>query len=185
MTRRRLDANAIRDSVLFISDQLDLRRPPERIQTLIGRLVKSLDPEGSLAAAGRHRTVYLPMFREYIPDDLTVFDFPEPELVTGLRDITTVPTQALYLLNSPFIVEQSRKTAERLLAKAAAEDHARVSLAYELILGRSPEAQEREDAVIFVEQFSSRGEAGKSSPTAAWAALCQTLFASGEFRYLY
>ena len=53
------------------------------------------------------------MLRDRVPDDWSMFDFPVPELVTGQRGVTTVPTQALFIMNSPFLVEQSSKTAKK------------------------------------------------------------------------
>nr|MDQ3625238.1 DUF1553 domain-containing protein [Verrucomicrobiota bacterium] len=185
MNRRRLQADAIRDAILFISGQLDLQRPPARIAPLVfDDRVKSFDTRGWLAAPAKHRTVYQPVLRDYIPADLSVFDFPDPELVTGRRDVTTVPTQALYLMNSPFIVEQSRHTAQRVAA-VAPDDAAQIEAAYALILGRPPAAGERAAALSFLREFQSAAPPGKPDPYAACAAFCQTLFASAEFRYLY
>ena len=116
MSRRRLDADAIRDSVLFVSGSLDLSHPPNPVVPTYPQRPseRRRRPRAGIDRIGTARTLYLPILRDLVPRELTVFDLPDPELVTGARNITTVPTQALYMLNSPFITEQSRKVAERL-----------------------------------------------------------------------
>ena len=77
---------------------------------------------GEKAAASTHRSVYLPLLRGLTPTSLEVFDFAEQGMVTGSRDTTTVATQALYLLNDPFVRRQSLDLAERLLRRDELDD---------------------------------------------------------------
>jgi len=86
-----------------------------------------------------------------------------------------VAPQALFLLNHPFVSEQARHAAARLLAERSPSDDARLTRAYRLILGREPTAGERRVALGFL-----RGR----DPQEAWAMLFHSLFASGDFRYL-
>ena len=182
MSRRRLDSDAIFDAIRQISGELVLERPAAVIPpTPDDDRVKSMDLKSWFARTVRYRTIYQPVLRDQIPEDWRLFDFPDPELVTGQRNITTVPTQALYLMNSPFIVEHSAKTAKRLLASGENKDQI-VTNAYELILNRPPTKEEWRDADKFFESFA--GSDGNPSVQAV-AALCQALFASAEFRYLY
>jgi hypothetical protein len=178
--RRRLDADALRDSLLAISGRLDLTPPPPEAQIHLrnedNRIV-STDIPKLLAPTDRHRTIFRPIMHETVPADLTVFDFPEPELVTGRRSVTTVPTQALFLMNSPLIVEHARHTARRV-ETLGRDTPARIRAAYELILARPPADGEREDAAAFLRDFPG-------DPEQALAAFCQTLFAAAEFRSLY
>ncbi len=179
MNRRRLDSDAIRDSIRHISGELDLRRPaPVFPPTLDDDRVKSLELDAHFAPSRHARTVYQPVLRANIPEDWSVFDFPDPELVTGRRTTTTVPTQALYMMNSPFIVDQSRKTAGKIAARASDSDTF-VTTAFTQILNRAPATDERQAAAAFLQSLG-----GPAEPKAA-AALCQTLFASAEFRYIY
>ncbi len=124
MSKRRLDAESIRDAALAISGQLDLRPPlgspvAERGNGPIGQFKQFPGagvPEDVLVESGvrtNARSVYLPIAREMLPDALAVFDFAEPGFVTGSRETTSVPSQALYLLNSPFI--HRRAEARRAL----------------------------------------------------------------------
>ncbi|MEZ0258659.1 MAG: DUF1549 domain-containing protein, partial [Chthoniobacter sp.] len=112
MSQRRLDAESIRDAILAASGQLDLRPPvgspiAERGNGPIGQFRQFPNagvPEDVLVEAGSRttaRSVYLPIARELLPDALAVFDFAEPGFVSGQRETTTVPSQALFLLNSP------------------------------------------------------------------------------------
>ncbi len=87
------------------------------------------------AVASRQRSVYLPLLRGITPRSLEVFDFAEQGMVTGSRDTTTVATQALYLLNDPFVRRQALALAERLLARDGVDDAERISWAYRLTLG--------------------------------------------------
>ncbi|MEX2025755.1 MAG: DUF1553 domain-containing protein, partial [Pirellulaceae bacterium] len=134
------------------------------------------------------RSAYLPLVRGLVPEFLSIFDVADPELVVGQRDVTTVATQALYMMNSPLVQEQSAHAAQRILAEKADSDAARVDLAFRLAFGRLPEDRERQSALTFLRDCEQSLEASKpleEKRRAAWAGLCQSLFASAEFRYVY
>jgi hypothetical protein len=175
MNRRRLDSDALIDSVLHISGSLKLGPPaPRYVPMDKDDRIKEMRPPEWLAPLTQHRTIYQPVLRDYVPEDWKVFDFPDPELVTGKRSITTVPTQALYLMNSPFIVEQSQKTANKLM-QATSDTNTLIQAAYQAILSRQASTQEMNDALALWKAL----DGSKALP-----ALCQTLFASAEFRTL-
>ena len=113
---------------------------------------------------------------------LAIFDIADSSLVVGQREVTTVATQALFLLNSPFILEQSDGVAARVLASSESEAGRRVDLMYRLILARPAADHERGRAVEFITNFQSN-KTGSDQP--AWSALAQVLFSSAEFRYAY
>ncbi len=185
MNRRRLDADAIRDSLQFISGELILT-PPKLAprERLKDPRIKTAKPAEILQPTEKYRSVYRAIMHEIVPDDLVVFDFPEPELLTGRRGITTVPTQALFMMNSKLVVEQARKTAERLLTPPGDEAE-RVKSAYRRILARAATAEEIAEGVAFIAAYPASEKEPPAAPLAAWSAFCQTLFGSGEFRYLY
>src|SRR5690606_24708442 len=112
--RRRLEAEAIRDRILAVSGELDLQ-PGQ------GSAIQHLDilvnKAGNLHVPSNHRSVYLCMLRNSDPPELAAFDLPDTTVPVGARNITTLPSQALFLLNSPLLVEQSRRFAERALAQ--------------------------------------------------------------------
>jgi cytochrome c553 len=183
MNPRRLDGESFRDAILAVSGQLDLNPPgPSRLPQIARNQVPTVSD------AGKHRSVYLPIIRNSVPEALGLFDFADPSIVVGHRDTTTVPAQSLYLMNSPFIVDQSRALAQRLLGESNMDDNTRVDLAYRLSLVRDPTDDQRQRAVAYVARLD---EGLKSSETnderrrlAAWAGFCQSLLASAEFRYL-
>ena len=130
-----------------------------------------------------------------------MFDFAENDLVTGARETTNVPSQALYMLNSAFVTEQARRLAERVIAAypagpnggASANLDDRVKWAYWLALGRAPDPVERQAAATFFGKFPANSSKGDTRSTglrdagdvkAAWTSFCRALFASAEFRYL-
>ena len=102
-----------------------------------------------------HRSVFLPLVRGVTPRALEVFDFAEQGLVTGSRDSTTVPTQALYLLNDPFVRRQALAFADRLLKNTEQNDYDRVNLAYRLAFGRPATPAEIDRANSYLSEFEA------------------------------
>ncbi len=180
--RRRMTAESIRDSMLAISGQLNLSPAGSPVEGL-GVLVtqnnaeqKEFKPQESL-----HRSLYLPMIRAEIPEILLAFDIADPDLVTGRRSVTNVPAQALLLLNSPFVMAQAEKTAERIRAATNSMDDptAQITGAYELVLSREPTESEFTRAAAFLEETERT-----DSTISPLAQLVHTMFASTEFRML-
>ncbi len=179
--QRRLDAEAIRDAALAASGQLDLA--PARGSVLIeigdGQIGGKGGKTGALRAESRKRSVYLPIVRDMVPDVLELFDFAEPSLVIANRDVTNVPSQALFMLNSSFIYDQSAALARRVTKEGDVAN--RITAAYVRALSRTPTTDERARAEQFLAKLSS--EPG-CSPDSAWTTFCQALLASAEFRYI-
>ncbi len=167
--RRRLDAECIRDTMLFASGQLrhDMGGPTFSM---------TLPADYGYRHTDLRRSVYSPVFRNSLPELFEAFDFADPSVCTGRRNVSTVAPQALFLMNHPFVREQARRAAERLLATGAADDGTRIERAYRLALGRSPSDAERR----LIEKFV----AGAKDRQDAWAQVFQTLFASMDFRYV-
>ncbi len=172
---RRLDAEAFRDAVMTASASLSAT-PPKG--SLAPANFNPRQPPKTSAEAG-YRSVYLPILRGApLPESLALFDVANPNLVVAAREETTVPAQALFLMNSPFILAQSKATARRLFADKALDDAGRVELAYRLTLSRGATTEEVARVVSYVKGIDPKmGEA-------AWASFCQALFASAEFRYV-
>jgi hypothetical protein len=181
---RRLDAECIRDAMLAVSGALQTQPPAGSAVALAGdgafggrpirAMRQPLSDEPFLSAAGDFRSVYLPVPRNAVPDALAVFDFAEANAVTGARDTTTVPGQALYLLNSEFVGAQSRRFAERLLALPRGQ---RIERAFLSTFARPPTAAEKAAALKLFDGFPG-------DESAAWASFCRALFGSAEFRIL-
>src|SRR5262249_17325305 len=139
MNRRRLDAECIRDTILMVSGQLDEEMGGPSFPT-------ELAADYGDAQTSIRRGVYAPVFRNALPDLVDAFDFADPSMVVGRRNVSTVAPQALYLMNHPFVLEQSRHAARRLLAETTPgrnDDGGRIDRAYRLALGRPPSGSER------------------------------------------
>ncbi len=196
--RRRLEAEPLRDALLAVGDSLDLQRPASSViatefagQRELNATVK-MTPE---QLGGRHRSVYLPVARMSLPSELKIWNFPDPSLVVGRRSDRPIADQQLFFLNSPLVIEQARRLAERLLARHG-EDSQRLNHAWRRLFARLPSDVERSQAIRYLEQFqkvtvSDKTTADKTAAdktaadeTAAWSMLCQALLATAEFRYL-
>jgi hypothetical protein len=170
--RRRVDAETLRDGILAVSGQLDRAVYGDNIK-------KGTAVERDYQFEDTRRSVYTPIFRNRLLELFEVFDFPDPNIVAGRRNISTVPTQALYLMNSPFVMAQARRTAERLLETEEMDDARRLDVAYRNALGRLPTERERQIALAYL-----RAAETSEQRVAAWERLCQTLFACVDFRYV-
>ena len=186
--RRRLEAEPLRDAMLFASGELETERPQASIVAEIGEgeVGRGIKDE-LLVQPYPYRSVYLPIIRGIIPEFLKVFDFPEPSNPQGTRLSTNVPAQSLFLMNSPFVIEQSEKLAELLVNEKQTSEE-RIQMLYLRTLSRLPSEQELANAKSYVEDcLASRKDDLKKMPKReqlAWATLCQAVFASGEFRYI-
>ncbi len=157
---RRLTAEELRDAALTAAGRLDRARPSDSPSHKF-RVIEL--PNNGPQAAGLDqyargsvsRSVYLPLLRTLVPKSLEVFDFAEQGMVTGSRDVTTVATQALYLLNDQFIRRQSLAFAESLIAQPAADDNERIERAYLLALGRTPTSDERLRATEYLGEYTT------------------------------
>ena len=173
--RRKLDAEAIRDTVLQVSGQLDLAQG--------GSLLKpGTSADYDYKHTDTRRSVYSPVLRNSLPELFEAFDFADPSLVVGQRSDSTVAPQALFMMNHPWVMDQSQSAAGKLLGEQLADDRTRVARAYRLVLGRVPTDSEVTLALKFLPAESATTEPVKR--TEAWGRFYQALFASVDFRYL-
>jgi len=156
---RRLDAEALRDSLLQVSGKLELG---------VGGVSSRLDDESNL-----RRTVYGFVSRRRLDTLLALFDFPNPNSSSPRRILTNTPLQGLFFLNSELVARMARALSQRLEVEAGGEEPARISLAYRLLFGRQPSPKEMQIGLSFVNHESD-----------AWARYAQTLLSSNEFLYI-
>lgn len=132
-----------------------------------------------------HRSVYLPVGRNLLPRALDVFDFADPNSVTGLREVSNTADQALYMLNNPFVIELSDSFARRVV-QSSKDPQVRVELAFQLAYGRSASPEEVQASLGFIRKAKDSQEqvASDESLFKAWSQFCQSLMASAEFRIL-
>ena len=128
------------------------------------------------------------MIRDAVPESLALFDAADPNLVTGTRESTSVPGQALYMMNNPFVIAQSKAFAQRVF-KESQEPRERVERAYQIAYGRAPSRQELRSAHRYLRAFYQASDQGKTrrkfgNGRLAFESFCQSLLASAEFRYI-
>jgi hypothetical protein len=179
--RRRLEAEPIRDSLLFVGGNLDL--------TIGGSLTKPAP--GKYNAIGDNdavfnstrRAIYLPIVRSRMYDFFTIFDYVDAGVHTPLRSVTTVPQQALFMLNSELVEKEADLLAMGVLAQEK-DDTARVKRIYELLYARPPTTTETTRALAHVGSFPADTKPAQNHAPASWASLCRVLLAANEFVYV-
>ncbi len=170
--RQRLDAEALRDTMLALAGNLaDCYGGP----TYKGSPTSDYNYQDNQTV----RSVYLPLFRNSLPEIFNVFDYPDPSMVTGHRNTSTVAPQALFMMNNGFVREQARATAQRLLAQGAKDRQAQITLIYRTVLGRVPTSGESAVALRHVGV-----DRNVAIDPLRFTDLIQALFASPDFRYV-
>ena len=172
MNHRRLDAEAIRDTMLSVSGTLNLEMGGATFPA-------SLKTDVDFRFQEPRRSVYVPVFRSSLPELFEVFDFANSSLVTGRRDISTVAPQALFMMNHPFVRAQAKLTAERLLGDSQPKEAQRIDHAYLRILGRHPTATE-----VALSQEFLKSVTTEKNQVEAWTQMVQSLFSTIDFRYV-
>lgn len=185
MPVRRLEAEAIRDSLLAVSGRLD--------QTMYGGLQQERDmygadkdPESARHGTNR-RSIYQEIRRNRTNPFLEVFDRPIPSTTRGRRDVTNVPAQSLALMNSPFVVAAAKAWGQRLAAGEGHSAETRVDYMYVKALGRPPRAAERTDAIAFVNGLAEEEGVRPSDllgDSKVWSRMAHALFNFKEFLYV-
>ena len=154
---RRLEAESVRDSVLYVSGELELDASSPSPVASFDRS-QLLNPGNRQLRAwefdDQYRSVYVPVVRNLASRMFEAFDFPEPSETHGVRDVTTGPSQALFLMNSEFIRSNALIAAERLMA-AHSRDRDRALYAFRQVLSRDPTASEEERALKRVRDIAS------------------------------
>ena len=161
---RRIEAEAVRDAMLFVSGQIDLK--------MGGPSFKGTSYEsGKAGAVSNRRTVYRMNVNSGKDPLLDAFDCPDPAVKTPRRGVTITPLQALELMNNAFVQRQAKGLAERALKAAAGDPNAAIQHAYRLALGRPPTAGETQRATAAAQARDLTG-------------VCWALLNSTEFVYV-
>ena len=149
-TPRRLPAESIRDSILASNGRLDLEPLDGAVTADFGDGYYGVNIwPTDFPTDFRKRSLYLPLPRDVVPEELSLFDFPNPNLVTARRENTISPKQALYMLNNPFVQTESVHLARLLLGKKTSNDQ-RIKEAYQRTLLRDPNSEEIRRAKHFI-----------------------------------
>lgn len=183
--RRRLSAEELRDTILAVGQELD--RAQGRDHPFPSPVTASFTQHSPFSAVYDHhqRSVYLMTQRIKRHPFLALFDGPDPNATTPDRRATTVPTQALFFLNSPFVHEMAGKCAAQLMTEHRETDP-RIDNAWRLTVGRSPTAPELLEARTFLAYYTKElSDAGQAQgETIALSAYVRSLFGSNEFLHL-
>jgi mono/diheme cytochrome c family protein len=178
--RRRLAVEEIRDSFLNLDGALDLTMGGP-LQTYTDTEDGNERPSFDLPQSKR-RTVYLPLRRSNLFSLLNLFDFGDATTSSDGRTHSNVAPQALFMMNSDFVLERSRSFAEFLLKSENLDDSKRVQRAYLISLSRSPTAHEIQNAIEYTSGFPPKSS-GSQALLEGWASFCQILMASNAFIY--
>jgi Protein of unknown function (DUF1553) len=166
---QRLDAEQLRDSMLFVAGDLDSKDA--------GGPATELDTDND------RRTVYAKVSRFRINPFLQAFDFPNPTFTAEQRFSTNVPVQRLYFMNNTFVYKQAGQLAERVYPKG--DDTARITEAYRILFGRSPTPAELQAGLDFLKSTPDKpGYLVNQEPITAWKQYARVLFSSNEFEFL-
>ena len=194
MPVRRLEAEAVRDSLLAIAGELDARMGGPGVNVYFTNKTEGGGPPGPLDG-DRRRSVYLKIRRNAHHSLLEVFDAPKPSTTRGRRDQTNVPAQALAMLNDPLVLDQAKKWGARVAARRGPVS-LRVAEMFQAALGRAPTPAER---TLLLEELRGLGLPEGAGPTGlndaqaqtpspaeleAWQDLAHSLFCLKEFLYV-
>ncbi len=169
---KRVEAEVIRDAILQASGELTLtiggrsyRIHNEKATYAQWEVVDNNGPETW------RRMIYQERMRRVDDQLFTAFDFPDCGQVRAKRPVSTTPLQALNLMNSDFVIDQSRRIAERAVSESNGDISRAIDRCFELLLGRSPDAEERNDCLTIVQDGDL-------------SLVCRALMNSNEFAFL-
>jgi hypothetical protein len=165
MNRRRLESEAIRDSLLSVSGQLD--------PALGGPSIRDLNIN--------RRTLYVMTVRSDRTTYQFLFDAADPNAIVEKRIDSTVAPQSLFLMNHPFVLAQTKALAQRVMKESPDTDRRKIEWLYPLLYGRAPVAPEIQIGLDALARYRKTGDA--QSAQSAWEQYCQVLLCANEFVY--
>ena len=175
--RQRMSIEQLRDSLLASDGSLDETMGGTLLAETKGKRQKA-DPEEI-----RRRTVYLPVRRGSIPNLLGIFDFGDATTSSGGRSRTNVAPQALFLLNSQFVLDRAMGLARQVLKESTISDGQKVESLYLRVLTRRPAPSEIDEGLSYVQRLQT-ALGGEQAKEKAWQSLCHTLLAANEFLFV-
>ncbi|MFN9437817.1 MAG: DUF1553 domain-containing protein [Planctomycetota bacterium] len=183
--RRRLQAEEMRDSMLFLAGRLDRSRPvattmAKNFGTKINVGIGRKRAKGEVLADDVCRSVYLSLPRSASPEVLELFDLPDGSFVQGVRESTNVPSQSLFMLNSPQVAGHAaamvRTVTERIPGRGTKIFEPRATMLWQMLLARNPAQDELE--------WARNLWTAADNSDSAWVGIVRGLLATAEYRYL-
>ena len=175
-SRRRVEAEVIRDAVLFTSGALDRSMGGSLLGAKDHEYVTNDQSGNSATYDAPRRTVYLPVIRNAMFGLFTAFDYPDASTPIDCRSRTTVAPQALFFMNAPFVEDAAKRIAMQATQTDSRAD-AQVRAAFRIAFAREPDAQERASSEAFLTNLAEDG----LTPEAALTRLCHALLSANEF----
>ncbi len=177
MNRKRLPAEAIRDSLLSIAGDLDL--------TYGGSNIKAgTSIEYGYQFTSTRRSVYVPVFRNHLPEVFEVFDFADPNTQSGSRTASAVASQSLWMMNHPNVIARTEQAARQLLDRSFTSDKERIRFAHLQVLSRPPTERELTVATSLIVPKDAQEDSSSAASVQRYAMLYRVLFQCLAFRYL-
>ena len=173
MHHRRLDAESLLDAMLTVNGSLrgEVGGPTIRTGTA---------NDYGYQHGGERRAVYWPVLRNSLPQIFELFDFANPSMVTGKRDVSNTAPQALFLMNNPWVLQQAERAADHFLREKQLNDAERLRYVFLATVGRPPEPAEAEAML----EFLTNSVQDKMTHQLRWTQVIHALFGSIDFRYL-
>ncbi len=184
MNLRRLEVEALRDSMFYAAGTLTFDRPNQVQVAGFGGKGRDARLRSLTSEEEPFRSVYLPVLRSMLTPMQETFDFPDPSQIKGQREVTTVAPQSLFFLNSEMANDLARTAAIRLLDEDHRDDRERINAAYLRLLGRPASIDEVEAAVEMMDSLSADDARKGEDKIYRWSAFIQALMSCAEFRYL-
>ena len=185
--RRRLSAEEIRDAMLLVSGDLDPTMGGEHPFPPVEKWGFTQHAPYYGVYPTKRRSIYLMQQRLKRHPFLALFDGADPNVSTARRELTTVPAQALYLMNNEFVHQRAGGLARRVLS-GANDEPTRIRFAWHLALGRSPTQEEISDVSTFMKRYAEAIAEGdrskKSAEIKVWSALARTVLTRNEFLFI-
>lgn len=183
MPIKRLEGEIIRDSLLAVSGRLDAKLYGPSVPIFLTEFMQGRGRPGQggpLDGNGR-RSIYISVRRNFLSPMMLAFDTPSPFSTVGRRTVSNVPSQALILMNDPFVILQAKTWAERLLSDSSLSTQQRLDRMYMTAFARHPSSDESSEAINFLEaQIQNRPE----NQLDAWSNLCHVMFNVKEFVFI-
>ncbi|MBI1840200.1 MAG: DUF1549 domain-containing protein [Verrucomicrobia bacterium] len=185
--RQRLDAESIRDAMMTTAGTLDLAPPEAHPFPPIEDWHWTQHNPFKVVYESSHRSVYLMRQRLQRHPYLSLFDAPDANMSTDVRTRATVPQQALYLMNNPFVRTQAAAFADRVI-NAGSTDEARISEAVALAWSRRPGLAEEKGITAYLRRYEAQarkeGVGEQEATKRAWESEARVLMTASEFFYL-
>ncbi len=187
---RRLSSESIRDSILQAAGNLDTTMYGPSVPIYLTPFLEGRGRPGESGPldGNRRRSVYIEVRRNFLSPMMLTFDTPSPFNAIGRRNVSNVPSQALMLLNHPFVLQQSEVWAKRLLADEKSEA-GRLDRLFQEAFARIPQPDEITLAQEFLDaqrrQLVESGSSGEQNALFAWRDLCHVLINAKEFYYVH